>query len=139
MEERFLECPHCHFLISITGKGAATVIRHVKPHTPKEPKPKAGLKELLRDHYDNYWMLAKLFGPNKNYQPMASAPLYLQALQHTTHESIYAQAVRITRLTEHKYLPQLIKWLEGQGYMTPDQGNPDDITSSRLSSRRRSE
>ena len=135
-------CPHCGMWIPVSGQGAKTIVKMpglAKTKLPGAEKPKNDLKTLLGEHYDNYWRLANLFGPNKNYQPMQSAPLYLQALQHTTHESIFTQAVRITRLTEPKYLPQLTKWLEGQGYMTPEEGNPDDITSSRLSSRRRAE
>lgn len=136
---KVLLCPHCSFLIPVTGAGSKTI---VKVDAPKKAKPKADptkptIREVLGDHYDSYWLMANLFGRNKNYQPLDTAVLYMNAIyQGFSPAELHAAALQTTRETsEQKFLPQLKRWLEGQGYsLPPDQGATHG-TANRLSAR----
>lgn len=86
------------------------------------------LEDILRGGkgtptWEAYWKLAGTFGGQpKNPAPMTTARLYVQALDAgATLEQIQAKADTLRAGTsEIRYMPQLQKWLEGQGYLTPD-------------------
>lgn len=120
-----IRCPHCGMIIPISK--------------PSKRQPlKKDLKGILGDHWDDYWALAKLFGPTKNYAPSQSAKLYLDALTQTPHDEIYQRAKRLAESTEQRYLPQFAKWLEGQAYLEPYK-EETNASNSRLASRSRAE
>jgi hypothetical protein len=103
------------------------------------------MADILQDHFNAYWKVASLFGGAKNFQPSATATLYMEAIEDgATDEMIFLHATRLdARTNEKKYRPQLAKWLSGRSYMpdnlppkgTDDASNP----SSRLLSRSRAE
>lgn len=142
-------CPHCGMLIPVTGAGSKMVVivkgraqSKVKSTEPKPPK--TTLQDILGERFDDYWKLAAIFGPTKNFRPSETAALYMQALASgVTVEQIFARATILKRLTEEtKYLPQLAKWLEGQGYQIPEANQETTSaaqSNSRLSARQRSE
>lgn len=120
-----IQCPHCGLMIPVT-----------KPKKP--PSSKKDLRGMLGDHWDDYWAIAKLFGPTKNYAPSQSAKAYLDALAQTPHSEIYDRAKRLSESTEQRYLPQLAKWLEGQAYLEPYK-EETNASNSRLAARSRAE
>jgi hypothetical protein len=72
--------------------------------------------------WETYWELAGLFGPSKNPSPKITAKLYRLATQTVESDHIQQKAVELAKATsEQKYLPQLAKWLEGEGYQNPTQ------------------
>jgi hypothetical protein len=89
----------------------------------KAPKPDSmSLDEILGKHKDAYWALATIFGGQlKNPAPKTTAALYVQALKVVSAEVIQAKAQGLARSnSDIKFMPQLAKWLEGQGYLNPD-------------------
>lgn len=103
------------------------------PEQPKiQPPPKAqkparkdktqkSLDGILGDHKESYWKLVALFGPTKNPAPKTTARLYVNAITAFPPEQILAKAQALVHGTsDPKYLPQLARWLEGEGYRNPD-------------------
>lgn len=92
-----------------------------------KPKDEVSLEAILGGKgsplWEAYWKLAGIFGPAKNPSPKATARLYHFALGGGFKvEHIHEKAQELARATsEQKYLPQLAKWLEGEGYRNPDQ------------------
>ena len=94
-----------------------------------KPKPEGeGLEQILdggkgTPTWEAYWTLVATFGGQpKNFAPKTTARLYVAALKAgTTPAHIQDRAQLLRNGTDDvKYLPQLAKWLEGQGYLTPD-------------------
>lgn len=143
-EEKFLSCPHCMFLIPITGEGAKTVVKQKKVKVPKPDKAKqASLQDILGNHYDGYWKVAGLFPRIKNFKPSDTATLYRQLIDEgATDDMIFTAATRLkAKTSEDKYLPQLAKWLDGRSFL-PSNLPPEGIndgdhapTSGRLHAR----
>ena len=75
--------------------------------------------------WEAYWKVAGVFGPGKNPAPKTTAALYVKATIEFSHEHMFQKAQAMARtVSEQKYLPQLAKWLEGEGYRNPDQPAP---------------
>jgi len=146
-EEKYLSCPHCLFLIPITGEGAKTVVKQNKIKVPKAETPKGpSIQDILGDHYDAYWRVAGLFGRTKNFKPSDTATLYMEVLQEgATDGMILTAAARLkAKTSEDKYLPQLVKWLDGRSFLPmnlPPEGINDApaTSNSRLLSRSHAE
>ena len=138
--EHQIQCPHCGIWISVTGQGSKTVVKGTRVVPPKPPKPQVGLKDILGEHFDAYWVVSSAFGPGKNFAPMKSAAAYMVHIaKGVTDDQIRAAAHLQVRLTsEQKYLPQLVKWLEGQDFTAPQpKGTTNESSpSSRFSGRR---
>jgi len=73
-------------------------------------------------NFEAYWRLAGTFGVAKNPAPKTSARLYVEAIgKGATVERIQNRAENLRRAnSDEKYMPQLAKWLEGEGYLAPD-------------------
>ena len=72
--------------------------------------------------WEAYWKVAGIFGPGKNPAPKTTAALYVKATIEFSHEHMFLKAQAMARtVSEQKYLPQFAKWLEGEGYRSPDQ------------------
>lgn len=73
--------------------------------------------------WEAYWELVGIFGPAKNPAPKTTARLYRLALEHELMvEDLHVKAQELLKATsDPKYLPQLAKWLEGEGYRNPNQ------------------
>ena len=146
-EERYLSCPHCLFLIPITGEGSKTVVKQKKVKEVKPEKPKGvSLQDVLGEHYDAYWRVAGLFGRIKNFKPSDTATIYQQLIEEgATDDMIFAAAARLkAKTSEDKYLPQLSKWLDGRSFLPsnlPPEGfnDGDSVPNSRLASRSHAE
>ena len=80
------------------------------------------LDEILGDCKLAYWAMVDTFGgQSKNYSPVKTATLFVEAVKSHTAELILAKAQGLRASVEDaKFLPQLEKWLEGQGYLNPD-------------------
>jgi len=90
--------------------------------TARKAKPQESLDEILGDKKESYWNLVSVFGPTKNPAPKTTARLYVTALASFSGEHIQKKAEALLQGgTDPKYLPQLAKWLEGEGYRNPDQ------------------
>jgi len=120
--EQFIQCPHCLVFIPVTGKGSKTIVRGMKPAAKKPPPdpalpPKIGLKDILGEHFDPYWAVAKLFGNKKNFSPIVSATAYMVHINAgATDDQILRVAETYRRFTEPQYLKQLVNWLNGQDF-----------------------
>lgn len=85
--------------------------------------------------WEAYWKLVGLFGPGKNPAPKTTAKLYAYAVVAFSPEHIHEKAQALARsVSAPQYLPQLAKWLEGEGYRNPDHtptphGGPDGTRS----------
>lgn len=92
-----------------------------------KPKDEVSLEAILDGKgsplWEAYWKLAGIFGPAKNPSPKATARLYHLALDGGFKvEHLHEKALELVKATsEQKYLPQLAKWLEGEGYRNPSQ------------------
>ncbi len=105
--------------------------------TAKEPKPKLeailGPKGLPDEVA--YWKLVGIFGAAKNPAPTQTAQAFVEAMLKVPAHSILAKAQNLRdSLSGPQYMPQLQKWLDGQGYLNPDasmgSGKPmSDVTS----------
>jgi hypothetical protein len=144
--EHFLTCPHCGFLISITGAGAKTVVKGTKPVIPKPPPaittpPKPGLHDVLREHFDPYFRVANLFGKKKNFAPMLSATAYMGHITAgATDERIFKEADGYVRMTNPEYLKQFVNWLNVQDFtIIPPEGAKDAASTDRFSNRRQAD
>ena len=88
----------------------------------KESASVESLSSILQGKEDPYWKLAGLFGPTKNPSPKITARLYMAAILEFDPDQIHEKALELVKATsEQKYLPQLAKWLEGEGYRNPTQ------------------
>jgi len=147
-------CPHCGMLIPVTGSGSKTIVKvpgRAQSKLPKDPEApkKVGLKDILGERFDDYWKVANLFGKAKNFAPTYSASAYMEHVAAGAQpQQILIEATRLVRLTsEPKYLPQFLKWLRGQDFLTPvpppgesEHGHgPNSQQNSRLFSRRSAE
>jgi hypothetical protein len=72
--------------------------------------------------FEEYWSLVKVFGAAKNPAPRDTARLFADAVAAgVAPELIQAKAQQLRKAaSEAKFMPQLAKWLEGQGYLNPD-------------------
>lgn len=71
--------------------------------------------------WEAYWRLVGIFGPGKNPAPKTTAKLYAYAVVAFSPEHIHEKAQALARsVSSPQYLPQLAKWLEGEGYRNPD-------------------
>jgi hypothetical protein len=124
----------------VKKKGSARPLKD--PDAP--PPPKKGLKELLGDHYDQYWILASLWTKDKNHRPMESAMRYMDHIHvGATDAQILAEGHRLKRTTsDPKYMPQLAKWLAGQDFLAappPDLPTGTEGTPNRWQGRAHAE
>jgi len=115
--------------------------------TPRKARtPKASsdsLEEILRGGkgtpmWEAYWKLVATFGGQpKNPAPKTTAVLYAAAIvAGAPQERIQAQAQALRNLTsEERFMPQLSKWLEGQGYLTPDMPKSSSTYAPKTNSR----
>jgi len=107
-------------LLSTKEKDVPAPRKRVTKH--KEPIPVESLSSILQGKEDSYWKLAGLFGPTKNPSPKVTARLYVTAILEFAPDQIHEKALELVKATsEQKYLPQLAKWLEGEGYRNPAQ------------------
>lgn len=143
---RSIVCPHCGFAVPITGVGSKTVVKVSTPIVAKTPKaPAAGpsLKDILGDHYDPYWKVASIFGGAKNFAPTKSAVSYMTHIDAGISDlAIYTAASRLrAKIDDPKYLPQLVKWLEGADFtaIAPAVAVTPENPESRLTGRRMAE
>jgi len=144
-------CPHCGFPIPTSGKGSKMVLKLPgrstaklpKDAVPKPSKPKPA--DLLGDLVDAYWNLAKVFGPNKNFEVLESCAAYVRLVREHgwSPERVQARAEIYVRLTEDpKFLKQMVVWLNSQVYLPPETepltpGGFNGDTASRLHARHR--
>lgn len=94
-----------------------------KPRSEDKPTPK--LESILgpADSVDArlYWKLVGIFGSNKNPAPTQTAQAFVDAICKNDVVAILAKAQNLRdSLSGPQYMPQLLKWLEGQGYLNPD-------------------
>lgn len=94
-----------------------------KAKTASRPKPK--LEEILgpKGSPDDaaYWKLVAIFGGAKNPAPTQTAQAFVEAILTTPVHSILAKAQNLRdSLSGPQFMPQLQKWLDGQGYLNPD-------------------
>ena len=109
-----------------------------KEEVPKTPRKRGPLKaesvsleSILgggkgTPYWEAYWKLVSTFGgQSKNHAPRSTATLYMTATVgfHPDHIQEKADSLRQST-SEVKFMPQLAKWLEGQGYATPDLPKP---------------
>ena len=72
--------------------------------------------------WETYWKLAGMFGPAKNPSPKITAKLYRYATVGFHPDHLQEKALELVKATsDPKFLPQLAKWLEGEGYRNPTQ------------------
>lgn len=144
-EAKVLECPHCRFLIPVTGQGGRIVakvqrvVATPKPSPPKDAPFKPGLHDILGEHYDPYWAVAGMFGKTKNFAPIASATAYMEHIKAgATDERIFKTAEVYARLTEPQYLKQFVNWLNNQDF-TVNLPEGDSHAADRFATRRHAE
>lgn len=115
---------------NVLGVPRAGVEVTATPPTVKAtaPKPKPSVDDSLESilggkdspAWTSYWKLAGLFGPGKNPAPKTTAKLYAYAIVGFHPDHLLEKAQELVKATsEQKYLPQLAKWLEGEGYRNP--------------------
>ena len=148
-EEKCIICPHCNFVIAVTGERGKTTVKTKKAIIPKPPPdpsapPKVGLHEILGEHYDPFWLVASPFlKAGKMFAPIKAAEAYMAHIKvGVTDDQILQTAKVYLRLTsEPQYLKQLVNWLNAQDFLAaPSQGQPDDPEPpSRFSERRHAE
>jgi hypothetical protein len=102
-----------------------------------KPKDEVSLEAILDGKgsplWEAYWKLAGIFGPAKNPSPKTTARLYHLALDGGFKvEHLHEKALELAKATsDPKYLPQLAKWLEGEGYRNPTQTTKGVSSESR--------
>jgi hypothetical protein len=68
-----------------------------------------------------YWKLVGIFGGAKNPAPTQTAQAFVEAILTTPVHSILAKAQNLRdSLSGPQFMPQIQKWLDGQGYLNPD-------------------
>jgi hypothetical protein len=95
-----------------------------------KPDPKS-LEEILgggkgTPTWESYWKLVTTFGGQaKNPAPRTTAALYTTAIATFSPEQIQAKAEALrSQTSEARFMPQLLRWLEGHGFATPDLPKP---------------
>ncbi len=117
------------------------------PKPPPGPKGKPSPDEILGGKGSTvalaYWELHEVFGGSpalKNQKPTVTAESFLKALNTTPSEEILKKAKQLRSQRQNVLMmPQLLAWLEGEGYKLPDVPPPggkqspnhlDEITSA---------
>ena len=98
-----------------------------RPARPRKPDPES-LEAILQGGkgtptWEAYWALVTVFGgQSKNPAPRTTARLYANAVANGAPPGrIQNRAENLRSATsEVRFMPQLAKWLEGEGYLTPD-------------------
>lgn len=95
------------------------------PDSKKAPRKRVAkangesLESILGDRFDSYWSLVKVFGSQKNPAPKTTAKLYA-GIKFDLGE-VHRKAENLAAsMSDPKFMPQLAKWLEGQGWLNPD-------------------
>ncbi|WP_285570012.1 hypothetical protein [Geothrix limicola] len=96
-----------------------------KPKAERQPKPIPKLEAILgpKGSPDDlaYWKLVGIFGAAKNPAPTQTAQAFVNAMMTIPPHSILAKAQNLRdSLSGPQFMPQLQKWLDGQGYLNPD-------------------
>ena len=109
----------------VPGTGDTPPPREAPPKkrtpAPLKPKLEAILGPKGSPDEVNYWKLVGIFGAAKNPAPTQTAQAFVDALLKVPVHSILAKAQNLKdTLSGPQYMPQLLKWLDGQGYMNPD-------------------
>jgi hypothetical protein len=119
---------------NLSQEGTVTRLEHTPTeqaaHRTREKKrpakaPSRNLEQILGPHGSDdgnaYWKLVGVFGAAKNPAPTQTAQAFVNAKLKVEVHSILAKAQNLRdSLSDSKYMPQLQKWLDGQGYLNPD-------------------
>lgn len=112
-------------VLDVPGTGDTPPPREATPKKRTSAPPKPKLDAILgpKGSPDEkaYWELVKVFGGEKNPSATQSAQAFVEAIQVVPVHTILAKAKGLrSSMSDAKYMPQLFKWLDGQGYMNPD-------------------
>ena len=137
-------CPHCGFLVPVESNGKKIVVKIPSERMPraKREKPeedKTDMRGLLGELHDPYWLVASVFGLNKNYQPTKTGKMFLEIIgKGISAENMLIRAKSLRQsMSEQKYMPQFQKWLEG--LILHPLGDISEPTKSRLEGRAHAE